>query len=873
MLFALLTALVAASHPQVFFSQTDVPALKEAANGTHREIAQHITTVLDAHLSDGTPNGSTYDDARYLGNEVAVWAFGYQITGNTAYAAKARTLLLSYVNNISDWGFGEVQSLGVPDLYTAHMLLGTSIAYDWLYSYLSASDRAAVVARIGTVAQNVADNLPNAWYMEEFDQNHNWIDTAGLGMAALALAGEDARATSWRSLAEGNLQKLKLALGPISDGTFHEGLPYQGYGLSMAMPFWIALSRAGADYTDLGMLRGVGKMWLYTSIPDNARQAILPYGDFTGWPRQDVVQILRYSASRFHDGLAEAAAERWLAAGARLNFLPEMWNDVFEFISYDPTIVAADVHAQPLQAGFADLGAAVLHSSWDSGDLAVGFKAGPFGGRANFERVKAGGNPGGYISWGHDHNDDMSFWLFGKGTWLAPEAMGYLASTSASTTSGANSTSFHNSLLIDGAGELGDQRTSDTNQGLSWFFQRDAQQLVTPAGTADYAIAGGTGPGLFAASVGLSRWDRLLVLARSRYVLVRDDVVASSAHAFDWTCHFTDGVSVDTASGWVQGVNKNGQSLGVRMVSPASWTATTGSQTANLMDQFDPDGSTSYVRVRPSTNAASVQFLAALVPVATSSWGSRTTINALSSSDPGAGMVVAPGSALEERWLFQRAGTDGKAAADLALTGSLAGMAGRNAAGTHVRAALFGAGRISDQSGARELLYTSSATAIEANVAGTTLQITGENIADFRAFAPGATQVTLNGVAVNADFSGGVATYPSAAGGSSGGTDGGTGTGGTGGTGTGGTGGTGTDGGTGTGGTGTGGTGTGTADAGSGGTTTDSGTGGSASGSTPDAGPQVTMGGIGLTGCSSAGGGFGFLTLFGALALLKRRKR
>src|SRR5205085_1686677 len=159
-------------------------------------------------------------------------------------------------------------------------------------------------------------------------QNHNWISTAGLGLAALALSGEDARASTWLSLAQGNLQKLALALGPISDGTFHEGLPYQGYGVSMSMPFWTALAQSGADYTDLGP--------------------------------------------------------------------------------------------------------AVLHSSWDAGDLAVGFKAGVYGGNFNFARIQAGGAPGGWLAYGHDHNDDMSFWLFGRGAWLAPEAEGYTAGVNTS---------------------------------------------------------------------------------------------------------------------------------------------------------------------------------------------------------------------------------------------------------------------------------------------------------------------------------------------------------------------------------------------------------------------------------------------------------
>jgi hypothetical protein len=86
-------------------------------------------------------------------------------------------------------------------------------------------------------------------------------------MAALALQGEDVRASGWLKLAQDNLAKLKLALGPISDGTHHESFGYEGYGLSMSLPFWTALARTGAGYTDMGLLRGLGSTSSTTRSP------------------------------------------------------------------------------------------------------------------------------------------------------------------------------------------------------------------------------------------------------------------------------------------------------------------------------------------------------------------------------------------------------------------------------------------------------------------------------------------------------------------------------------------------------------------------------------------------------------------------------
>jgi hypothetical protein len=755
-----LSLVLGTAHPHLFFQAGDVDALRAAAKGTHSEIASHLTSTLAEHFADPAPTTSDYDDPRLFGQDVCAWAFGYQLTGDSRYLAQAQLRLKTYLG-WTDWGFGEIAELGAPDLNIGHFLLGLSCAYDLLYDALADADRAAVAARLGTEADRMYRSWPGAWYVEQYPQNHNWINAAGMGLAGLALQGEDARAGDWLARAQDDLAKVSLVLGPIADGSWHEGILYEEYGTSIALPFWMASRAAGADYTDLGILRGLGKMFLVAMIPDSPRQQILLHGDFTGWPAGGMISMLRFTAARFRDGFAETAARRWLGAGRRSGYLPELFSEVFEFLAYDPSVAPADVHALPLDTWLPDLQASVLHSSWDAGDLAVAFKAGPYGGRTTFDRLKVGGAPGGHLDWGHDHNDDMSFWMWGNGTWLAPEAAGYIAgvNTGVSLAKRANMTAFHNALLVDGTGQLGDLRSSDDELNNPWFFGRDAQPLLLPTGTADYAVAGGRGASLYPSSLGLSRWDRMVVLARRRYALVRDDVAAGAAHDYDWICHFLDGANVDAASGWVQGINRNGMSLGVRVVSPGSWTATTGSQSENLTFLFEPDASISWVRVRPQTAAAAVQFLTALVPVPAASWASRVRIDPLSTSDTGAGAVIAPGSTLEERWIFGRAGGDGYAAGDLALTSALAGMAARNA-GAPARALLIGRGKLSDRGGTRELLSSASARMIEADVQGTTLVVSGDGISDFRAYAPDTTVLRINGQLASGSVVDGVVIYP-----------------------------------------------------------------------------------------------------------------
>src|SRR5207237_10124551 len=121
--------------------------------------------------------------------------------------------------------------------------------------------------------------------------------------------------------------------------------------------------------------------------------------------------------------------------------------------------------------------------------------AGVYRVRVNVNRLEVRGSPaGGGLDWGHDHNDDMSFWLFGRGVWLAPEAMGYDAGKSTDYQYPANQTAYHNAILVDGTGQLGDLRSpSDSNWGYSWFFERVSLPLFLPTGTAASAIAGAKG--------------------------------------------------------------------------------------------------------------------------------------------------------------------------------------------------------------------------------------------------------------------------------------------------------------------------------------------------------------------------------------------
>ena len=95
-------------------------------------------------------------------------------------------------------------------------------------------------------------------------------------------------------------------LGGVTDRAYRRQEAYAGVGASAGLAY-----PRGVKFGPDGLM--------YVTSGDNDR-------------------ILRFTASRFRDGYAETAAQRYVAGVGRGTFLPEMWYDIFEFIAYDPTV-------------------------------------------------------------------------------------------------------------------------------------------------------------------------------------------------------------------------------------------------------------------------------------------------------------------------------------------------------------------------------------------------------------------------------------------------------------------------------------------------------------------------------------------------------
>jgi uncharacterized protein DUF4962/heparinase II/III-like protein len=753
-------AVGAAEHPHLFFGAADVPGFQARAQASHRALAEGLQrgvaefqdTTVSASGDVRWGSGRTFNlgDRRDIGNSLVVFAFASQLDGS----GQTRELAKRWLNTVASWGSFDLD--GQRDLIHAHTLAGTAIAYDMLYSDLSDAERAKIRAAITREANALmAGGKSGLWWADSYTQNHNWIDHAAVGFAALATEGEvDASATaSWLEFAVTNAKNVARAVDGMTDGTWHEGYAYLAYGLQWHLPFLEALRRSGRDdLTDFPVLRGLGAARAYAQIPDAPSNYILASGDFTSFTEDEGLLGLRFAASRLGDGFAQAAADKWSSGIARKVYAPEANQAVFEFLFWDASIPAADLASAPLDWRGKDLQAVIFRSGWDAGATMFSLKSGTFGGRSVWEKLAKGDAGVGALNFSHDHADDNGFYLYANGAWAATEAQGYFIGHRDSPGPQANQTAFHNSMLVDGAGQLGSgvREKSDNGQSYGWFSKREGS-ISFNASSKNFAYAVGDGSKLYDASLGVQRWDRHALFLDRKNVVIFDSVKAAQPRSWSWLSHFT-GAATQEGS-WIRGVGEKGQALGVAMVAPAGATVKFDSKAPVKATNFIKDGTYTGAEVKTGP-VAETAFLTALVPVAESAWGSRAKVTALDAKRPEAGLVLEDGGRRSAA-LFAADGS-GIAAGGYELAG-VAGVAATQ--GDAPARALLVKGTSIAKDGKVLLRVEGGTDLLEADgLSSEEVVLSGAELAAARVWAPNAKSIRWYGEAVQFNREGEYAT-------------------------------------------------------------------------------------------------------------------
>ncbi len=721
-----------AGHPRLFFHADQLDALRAEAKTTHQEIWSAILSYVDTQVGAvppmEIPNGLTEEQIRPYGDDLIAFAFSCVITEQPQYCGLARDTLVAYAH-WSRWGEGNLR-----DLALAHMLIGSSIAYDWVYDTLSDDDRKTVAAALTRYGQQMyeASSGPyndawTNWWAGSYVQNHFSTNNSALGIVGLALAGDtQADTQAWIKQATDAVSRMTYLLSGIQDGSWHESIDYQTYMLTMLLPFLVNLrSLQGIDLLPNDYLRNFVNWRIYNYLPGR-HEYILDYGDYETWWGNsfEAQSILRFAAHEYGDPRAEWMAEQIIGVSGRAAGESNVPWQVFEYLYYDPSIPAKDPTDLPLAKQFSDAGAVVWRTGWGTNDLVFGLQGGSYGGdfplRTFVDHLYPWGTAcqsvGCTYNVGHDHADGNTFSIYNHGQWLTTEWVAY----------GERDTSAHNTIQIDGQNQFlpvnPDYANPDSFAGTEGSFTSANGHGLS------YAASDVTGrykvPDLHAAT-------RYVVFVKPDYFLMLDNLAADSPHDYYWISHFSKGVTIE--NNWVRGDAENDQVLGIGIAAPQPFDAITSA------DAFP------YVRIAPGSKDTSARFINLLYPTDSANWDKRPDVSLIEDTGRAALTEVRAQDGRRDEIIIEYSGATTAYTVGGYSTDAKVAILKRDAQGNLASLYLVGGSFLSDNKSGVALVNNASRDGtFEAEFSGDSVHIYGGLPQPVTLYAPQTTKVVIN---------------------------------------------------------------------------------------------------------------------------------
>jgi len=491
-------------HPRLFLDAQRVASLELQITTTHAALWKAVRQQADSlagqnpsvYRDDPTPNDEQLWQ-RDVGNAMPFLAMAHLLTGDVKYLNGASRWAVASCG-YPTWGKGTENGAG---LATGHQLLGLALIYDWLYLSLTADVRDQIrrtlIARGGTM---YAAARNTAYWRTTYLQNHLWVNVAGLAAAGLALRGEF-DATVWLDLVRQKFQSTEAALGP--DGASHEGSGYWSYGVEFMLKYWHLAADAFGETTTSPWWNQTAAYRLYMALPRASWSSASTNVDIADCPRNEWYgpdYLLRRLSSLHRDPYAQWLGGELDRAGVTANtarWLNLLW--------YDPSVVERPPDALPTMRHFEDLGLVSARSGWDGSESLLVFKCGPPLGHAAVNKFDYD------AGCGHVHPDANHFVLFANGEWVLRDD-GYAW----------KQTDQHNTLLIDGKGQLG--------EGSQWFgalaaIRPQANPVILEAASTpgvDEIIGDATA--IYPSTSGLKRFVRRLLWVKPNFLIAVDEI-------------------------------------------------------------------------------------------------------------------------------------------------------------------------------------------------------------------------------------------------------------------------------------------------------------------------------------------------------------
>lgn len=524
----------AKSHPRLFFTEKDLPRLRDLAKTTNRDLWKE--TVADIETLKRTPPDPSDEDLYKSGldkrkpGSISQYSFAFQITQTSlAYvieqderylkAAKAWTLAAC---EMPMWGY--TYNKPNVDLPPAHLLYAVAFAYDTLHDKLTAAEKQIIrdkLVKQGRLMFEYFKYRPGKRYT--YTQNHTWIPMAGLAIAAYAIMDEVDEAKEWAKLSRAVFERTMTAFG--TDGYFYESFHYFGFAFRwMIRYFDVHLAATGEDLYAVMRPKFDGMKYfaMHSVLPDG--ENVFDFADIgdgslnrNGTSKRESIyseyDILYRFAAVYKDPQAQAVGD-YLRENTKFETREPMW----AFMARDPDVKPAALTEIPLQYHFKDNDTVFWRSGWTKDATAFAFRCAPPEG--HYAARLAPKIKDWRQNTGHAHPDANSFIIWANGKYLTGDT-GYL---------GIKQTDDHNTILVNGRGQEKD--------GVYEMFKEvsnerlDKIRLAEVDGTADYFYARGLAADGYYSDLGIQKFDRHFLYIQPGYFVIWDELETRDAAQF-----------------------------------------------------------------------------------------------------------------------------------------------------------------------------------------------------------------------------------------------------------------------------------------------------------------------------------------------------
>ncbi|GGF12821.1 CBM96 family carbohydrate-binding protein [Subtercola lobariae] len=348
---------VSTAHPRLLLTSASLADLKVAVitDATAMSWYSTIQASADAIIplavtTYDTSSGDLLSASRQILMRTYTLGLMWQITGNTKYADRLWAEL-NAAASFPDWNPSHF-------LDTAEMAHAFGIGYDWLYSYLSATQRSTLTAAVESKAFTPALTTYAAQnYWSTDTSNWNVVSNSGLSIAALAFA-QDSSSMSGQILDDARASIVNGLAEYSPDGGYTEGITYWSYASNYLTTYISSLeSSTGNDY---GLLAtpGLSQTGLFALNLSGPSGNFANFGD--AWVNEPMTTPLLGLESLYGDSTLRTRA---IAATTGPDAVDPTPKALIWYAAVRATPVPT-VPALPLDTTFAEYGVSTLRSSW-----------------------------------------------------------------------------------------------------------------------------------------------------------------------------------------------------------------------------------------------------------------------------------------------------------------------------------------------------------------------------------------------------------------------------------------------------------------------------------------------------------------------------